>query len=306
VTAKRAAGAFALTLPLALGGCDGNARTFDAARAFRDLEAQVAAGPRIPGSEGHRRVREYLERELARCADRVQVHRFAAVSPWDSTTVTLENVVAVFGEKSSQRLLLGAHWDTRPESDRDPDPARRSDPVPGANDGASGTAVLLEVARALAADPPRIGVDLVFFDGEDSGVNDQPETFALGSQRFVADHPAYRPSLVVILDMVGRRGSRFLREANSDLAARPAVTTIWGIAGDLGVEAFVDSAGPSMWDDHIAFLQAGIPAVDVIDPTDPAWHTSADLPRNCSAEALGDAGRVVLELIGRMERAHRP
>ncbi|MGQ0723011.1 MAG: M28 family peptidase [Candidatus Eiseniibacteriota bacterium] len=303
---ERTAGAFALILALAFAGCEGPGRRFDSARAFRDLEMQVEAGPRIPGSEGHRRVREYLETELARCADHVHVHRFTAVSPWDSTTVTLENVVAVFGETSSERLLLGAHWDTRPAADHDPDPARRGEPVPGANDAASGTAVLLEVARALAADPPRIGVDLVFFDGEDSGVDDRPETFALGSQRFVADHPAYRPSLVVILDMVGRRGSRFLRETNSDLAARPAVTTIWRIARDLGIDAFVDSAGPAMWDDHIAFLQAGIPAVDVIDPTDPAWHTTGDLPGNCSAEALDDTGRVVLELIGRMERAHRP
>jgi Zn-dependent M28 family amino/carboxypeptidase len=236
----------------------------------------------------------------------VHVHRFTAVSPWDSSEVTLENVVAVFGAESPVRLLLGAHWDTRPAADRDPDPARRDLPVLGANDGASGTAVLLEVARALAAEPPRIGVDLVFFDGEDSGVNDQPETFALGSQRFVADHPAYRPSLVVVVDMVGRRGSRFLREANSDLLARPAVSTLWRIAADLGGEAFVDSAGPAMWDDHIAFLQAGIPAVDVIDPGDPAWHTTSDLPENCSEEVLAEVGRVLLELVRSMERAHRP
>jgi len=295
-----------LATALALTACGRSERTFDAERAWAHLEAQVAAGPRIPGSEGHRRTLEYLLAHLEGKADRVSVHAFETVSPLDSSAVTYRNVVAVFAPDRPVRLLFGAHWDTRPIADQEEDPALRELPVPGANDGASGVAVLLEVAEALAADPPRIGVDLVLFDGEDSGIAEQAETFALGSQRFVRDHPTYRPSLVVILDMVGRRDTRIAREANSLLAAPGAVESIWSLAAEMGIASIVDSVGGAIWDDHAAFLQAGIPAVDLIDPADPDWHTTRDLPENCSPRSLEDLGRLVLGIIRQAETAHRP
>ncbi len=282
-------------------GCD--ARPFDGERAFRHLEAQVAFGPRVPGSDGHRECLEFLRTHLAERADRVAVHSFEALSPLDSSSVTFHNIVAVFRPEERRRILFGAHWDTRRVADRDPDPERRAKPVPGANDGASGVAVLLEIATALAAKPPSIGVDLVLFDGEDDGAHDRPETFALGSQAFVRDHPDYRPGYAVILDMVGRRGTRIAREANGEAAAPQLVHAVWSVAKEEKLTAFVDSAGAAVMDDHIAFLAAGIPAIDLIDLADPAWHTASDLPANCAPESLAQVGRLVLALIRRAEAA---
>jgi Zn-dependent M28 family amino/carboxypeptidase len=267
---------------------------------------QVEIGPRIPGSEGHRETLEYLQAHLKDRADQVSLHRFRVLSPLDSTELDLANVIAVFNPDSPVRLCFGAHWDTRPIADQEEDEALRTLPVPGANDGASGVAVLLELAEQLRTVPPTIGVDLLFFDGEDSGRVHEAETFALGSQRFVADFPLYRPQLVVILDMVGRRGTRIAREGNSALAAPAAVENLWALGRELGVTVLADSTGEAMFDDHIPFLQAGIPAVDLIDPSDPSWHTTRDLPDGCAPESLEGVGRLVLGLIRQTEQAQRP
>lgn len=291
----------ALFAVLALAACGGRERRFDGAAAFDRIVAQVELGPRAPGTDGHARCLEYLKAELAPLADRVTVHTFEGTCAVDSSAVRLHNVVAVFNPESRRRVLFGAHWDTRPVADRDADLAARGRPGPGANDGASGTAVLLEVARALRAAPPRVGVDLVFFDGEDCGRDGEPDTWALGSQRFVADYPTYRPGYVVILDMVGRRGTRIPREVNGMTAVPGLVEAIWDVAREQRLTVLVDSLGAPWMDDHIPFLRAGIPAVDLIDAADPAWHTHGDRPGNCAPEALEEVGRLVLALIARAE-----
>lgn len=304
----RIVGRVVLTLALvAAGACAPEpARTFDAERAWGHLVAQVEAGPRIPGTEGHRAVLARLRAHLEPRADRVLLHEFTETSPLDSTEMRLTNVIAVFGAERTSRLMFGAHWDTRPVADQEETDSLRALPVPGANDGASGVAVLLEVAEALARREPEVGVDLVFFDGEDSGQDDVPRSFALGSQRFVRDHPTYRPRVAVILDMVGRRDARIPREGNSAMYAGWAVESVWGAARDLGLTVLVDSVGPPTFDDHIPFLEAGIPAVDILDLRDPAWHTTRDLPENCAPETLDQIGRLVLELIARAEAGQRP
>jgi hypothetical protein len=284
-----------------LSGCA--PRPFDEARAFRHLEAQVAFGSRVPGSDAHRECLTYLRDHLQKSANHVSLHSFDAISPLDSSRVTFHNVIAVFRPEERRRILFGAHWDSRRFADRDSTEANHAKPVPGANDGASGVAVLLEIASALAARPPAVGVDLVLFDGEDDGLSDRPETFALGSQAFVRDHPEYRPGYVVILDMVGRRGSAIPREANSLNAAPQLVEAVWRAAREAKLDVFVDSTGPAVMDDHIPFLAAGIAAVDLIDLGDPAWHTVSDVPANCAPRTLGQVGRLVLELIHRAEEA---
>jgi Zn-dependent M28 family amino/carboxypeptidase len=291
-----------LVVPLALllAGCAD--REFDDDRSFRHLVAQVELGPRVPGSPGHARALEYYRAHLEPLADRVFVHEFDAVSPLDSSAVTLRNVVAVFRPDSPTRILFGAHWDTRPVADEDPEPARRRDPVPGANDGASGVAVLLEVATSLAARPPGIGVDLVLFDGEDLGRPAEPETYALGSQEFVRAHPEYRPAFLVNLDMVGRRGLRIPKEPHSVLGAGWLVERVWAAGREMRSTVLVDSLGPPVFDDHVPFLRAGIPAVDLIDLRDPNWHTTADLPEACAPESLGEVGRLVLAILRDAER----
>ena len=236
----------------------------------------------------------------------MSIHAFETVLPLDSTRVTLQTVVAVFNPGSTSRILFGAHWDTRPVADSEEDESLRVLPVPGANDGASGVAVLLEVATALATVPPEVGVDLVLFDGEDAGIHEQPETFALGSARFVEDHPTYRPALVVILDMVGKRGLKIPKEQYSVAGAAPVVERVWQLGRDLGLTVLADTLGPPVYDDHIAFLRAGIPAIDLIDLDDPHWHTTRDLPENCAPESLDEVGRLVLEIVRMAEESLSP
>jgi Zn-dependent M28 family amino/carboxypeptidase len=282
-------------------GCSERERQFDATRAFAHLAEQVAQGPRVPGTDAHRRTFALLHDHLRERADRVTVHRFVTSSPLDSTEVELSSLVAVFAEDEPVRLLFGAHWDSRPICDRETDEELRRLGVPGANDGASGTAVLLEVATALAADPPRVGVDLAFFDGEDMGREGEALTYALGSRRFVRDFPDYRPVLVVILDMVGRRGLRIPKESNSVLGAARAVERIWSLGEEIGCSVLVDSLGPPIVDDHVPFLEVGIPAVDLIDLADPAWHTRRDVVENCAPQSLGEVGELVLAIIREAE-----
>ena len=294
----------ALLLAIVTAGC--SERAFDEARAYRHLVDQVELGPRVPGSDGHAAALEYFRAHLEARADRVHVHGFEMTSPLDSTSIPVRNVVAVFEPERPQRVLFSAHWDTRPIADEDPDPARRLSPVPGANDGASGTAVLLEIATALAARPPGVGVDLVLFDGEDQGRADEPETFALGSARFVADHPGYRPAFAVNLDMVGRQGLQIPREPHSVLGAAWLVERIWAIGEEIGTTVLADSLGPPVFDDHVPFLRAGVPAVNLIDFRDPNWHTVADTPDACAPESLGEVGRLVLAIVRHAEKTLKP
>jgi Zn-dependent M28 family amino/carboxypeptidase len=288
-----------------LAGC-GAERPFDEERAFADLVAQVEAGPRVPGTPAHAKVQGTIRAHLDATAERVTVHPFRAVSPLDSSSVELVNLVGVFNAASTTRILFGAHWDSRLMADEETDPAKRTLPVPGANDGASGVAVLLEIARALAERPPEVGVDLAFFDGEDQGVHGTPESWALGSQRFVQDFPTYRPTFVVVIDMIGRRGTRIPREGNSARYAATLLARVWAIGEEMGVTVLADSLGTPVYDDHVPFLQAGIPAIDLIDPEDPRWHTTADLPEHCAPESLRDVGRLLLGIVRDAERGLSP
>lgn len=296
----------ALALALAAAcGCSPR-RPFDSDRAFQLLEAQVRLGSRAPNTPAHAAGLEFIRSHLAATADRVNDHTANYVSPLDSTAWRGTNLIAVFNPESTQRILFGAHWDSRAKADEDPLPELRQTPVPGANDGASGVAVLLEVASALKAKPPRVGVDLVFFDAEDQGVSGDPRSYALGSARFVQDFPTYRPAYFVLLDMVGRSGSRIRREANSQQANRSLVEHVFRVAHENGIPLAVDSLGSAVFDDHIAFLEAGIPAVDLIDLDDPHWHTTQDQPEHCSAETLGHMGAWVLALIAEAEKGLSP
>jgi len=289
-----------------LWGCSPAPRNFDESRAFEHLVSQVNLGPRIPGSEGHRKTYELIHSHLEFNADRITEHSFTDVSPIDSSMIEIRSLIGVFNEESSRRVLFGAHWDTRPIADEETDEEKRKLPVPGANDGGSGVAVLMEIASQLRERPPAIGVDLAFFDGEDQGIHGSPRSFALGSQRFVKDYPQYRPAFVVILDMVGREGTSIPREGNSMIASAPFVDRIWEIGRLSGCSVLADSTGPPVFDDHIAFLEAGIPAVDLIDVSDPAWHTTGDLPERCSPQSLGEVGRLVLEIIRNAEQDLSP
>lgn len=279
---------------------------FDGGAAFSLVEKQVAFGPRVPNTEPHRRMLAFLQEHLAPRADSLSVHEFQHVVA-QGDTLRLANVQASFAPAAKSRVLLAAHWDTRPVAEKDPDPARRSLPIPGANDGGSGVAVLLVLADVLSRVPlpAGYGVDLVFLDGEDYG--HEPETLAslsedmyLGAKEFARTHASYRPLFGILLDMVGDSDPLFLQEGYSLDHAPEVVRRVWATARELGYgDVFQERPMGYITDDHLFLNQAGIRTIDLIDFNYPAWHTHADVPASMSARTLDIVGEVLLELLYR-------
>jgi len=282
---------------------------FDGERALRHVYTQVEFGPRVFGTEGYQQALDWMVRQLEQTADAVSPQPFAWADAHDSTKVWGgTNIVASFNlnPEGGRRVMLSAHWDTRPVADQDPDSTNWSQPVPGANDGGSGVAVLMEMARLLAEQPPDVGVDLVLFDLEDIGDDIGPDAdsstvanpFAIGSQRFVEENPAYRPQFGILLDMVCDADLRIPRESYSNINAKPVVDRVWEAAERVGATVFLDEEGGPVVDDHMAFLQQGIPVIDLIHyPFPSTWHTMADVPSACSAESLQQVGDVLVEAV---------
>lgn len=299
--------AASVMLPLAVGtvSCSkGNSHLnevpeFDGERAFADLVTQVEFGPRIPGSDGHAACADWLASQMRALADSTWEQTFVGNLPGITDSVAMVNIVGRFGADRAGRILIGAHWDTRPYADRDPDTARHNEPVPGANDGGSGVAVLLEIARLISRDSgtlPPIGVDVVFFDGEDAGRYSHDTEWSQGARYFAA-HMNTRYEYVIIVDMVGDSDLNLYREGYSYQYARSLQDRIWRIAQLLGETAFRPEVEGQIIDDHLPFLTRGIPAVDIIDLRYPHWHTVSDTPDKCSAASLRTVGRVVLQAI---------
>ena len=276
---------------------------FDAAQAMRWVRYQVAAGPRVPGMPGHDTVQAWLVRELRSRADSVEVQAFTHVTA-GGKTLHLANILARFRPSDPNRILYVTHWDTRPVAENDPDPAKRSTPIPGANDGASGTAMLLGVADALKQMPPTLGVDLLFVDGEDYGSFDPDDSLkdVLIGSRYFADHlpPGYQPLFGVLWDMIGGRDQRIYEEGNSLAGAPEVVERVWRTAEDLGLgRMFSPLNGGYITDDHVPLLQKGIRAIDVIGFENyRQWHhTMQDTVDKVSEQTLGDIGRLALALL---------
>lgn len=251
--------------------------SFDGSRAYEDVKAQVALGSRSPGTQGHIQVEELIRSELE-SAGWIVVFQ-------DSNRLghPIRNIIAKRNDDAPQ-IILGAHYDTRFVADQDPDENKRGQPVPGANDGASGVAVLLELARTLPEDTTPAW--LVFFDTEDNGKIDGWD-WILGSRAF-AEGLQTRPRAVVVVDMIGDADLNIYLEKNSDKIIR---AQIWSTAAKLGyADKFINHEKYSMEDDHTPFLEAGIPAVDLIDFDYPYWHTTQDTVNKVSAESLGVVG----------------
>lgn len=298
------AGGLALLGLLACGGGDatraGGPRTrFDGRRAHAYVRRQLDFGPRVPGTDGHRRAGDWLVATLRERADTVLVQEWVHVTA-RGDSLPMRNILARFRPGSGERVLYVAHWDTRPVAEKDPDPARRSLPIPGANDGGSGVAVLLGVADALAAAAPAVGVDLLLVDGEDYGDFDRDEDVFIGS-RWFADHlpaPGYRPLFGVVWDMVGDRDLRIYQERNSLQAAPEVVARVWDVARELGYsDVFVPQAKYAITDDHLPLIRRGLRVIDVIDFDFPFHHQHADDLSAVSAEALQVVGDVALRLV---------
>jgi glutaminyl-peptide cyclotransferase len=232
-------------------------------------------------------------------ADTVTLQEFTHEHSRSKTNLQLTNIFARFNTNAGTRVLLLAHWDTRPTADNDGDDAKRKQPILGANDGASGTAVLLEIARLLKQNRPPIGVDILLVDGEDYGPDSQ--NMYLGANYFAAHlPPAYKPLYGILLDMIGDLNPSYPIEGNSQDSAPEVVDRVWRTAEQIGLGPFFPRRdGGYISDDHIPLNSAGIRTIDIIDFDYPHWHRSTDVLENTSPRGLDAVGKVLMELIFR-------
>lgn len=285
---------------------------FNADTAYQFVERQVAFGPRNPNSEGHQQTLHYLSSKLEMFAGSAMVFQqnFTHVG-YRGDTLQLTNIVASFNPKASDRIMLCAHWDTRPRAEEAQNPAQKDDPILGADDGASGVGVILELARVMKAKPPPVGVDIILFDGEDYGKRDSLQHYFLGSRYWSENPPVpnYKPRFAILLDMVGGQNARFPKERYSLNYAEPLVNEIWAIADTLGYNRlFLSQTGRAIQDDHVIInREARIPAVDIINHSMDAesskngfpeyWHTPRDNMDIIDKNTLDAVGEVLTELI---------
>jgi glutaminyl-peptide cyclotransferase len=271
---------------------------YSAESAFELLRRQVAFGPRVPGMPGHAAQLEWMTSFLRERADSVTLQRFTHTAS-DGNVLALSNVFAQFRPEHATRVLLIAHWDTRPTADMDTD--RPDEPIPGANDGASGVAVLLELANVFARHAPPIGVDILLVDGEDYGPGEAD--MYLGAKHFATRlPPGYRPLYGILVDMVGDLTPLFPIEGNSQQFAPEVVNRVWYVAEQIGLgHMFPRRVGSYITDDHIPLNQAGIRTINIIDfdygPNNAYWHTHEDRIENTGPVGLGAVGRVIATLI---------
>lgn len=286
---------------------------FNADSAYWFVIRQLAFGPRVPGSEADEKCARWLESTLKRFTPQVMVQPFKT-RIYDNRIFDGQNIIAAFNPENKSRIFLSAHWDSRPYADHDPDPANHQKAIDGANDGASGVGVLLEIARQLSMSKPSIGVDIILFDLEDYGPpqdkqTQATETWGLGSQYWARNlHvPAYSPRYGILLDMVGAPNAVFPIESFSKYYAEHVVKKVWKVAETLGYgDVFVDTEGGYITDDHYFINQiAQIPTIDIIhlDPESvngtfyDHWHTLNDNLSQIDRETLGIVGQVVLTVV---------
>jgi hypothetical protein len=289
-------------LVLGLAACAREAapppREFDGPAAFEYLKTQVGFGPRIPGTPPHERMARWLDSLLRQRADTLVVQAWTHVTA-RGDSLPLRNFVARFNPAATTRLLFLAHWDTRPRSDG-PNSKDPKAPVPGANDAASGVAVLLGVADALKRHPPSVGVDLLFDDGEDYGdFNTQPNDVLIGARHYAAQPPpGPRPKYAVLLDLVADKDLKIYEEGNSLTGAPEIVNHVWAAARKVGhQDVFVDAPKHTLTDDHVELQKVGIKAIDVVDFDYPWWHTPEDTIDKVSGVSLQVVGDVVMALV---------
>ena len=288
-----------------------NVPTFNPDSAYQYTANQVAFGPRVPNTEAHKQGGDYLANELRRFGATV-IEQEAVLYTYDNQALQARNIIGSFSPESKSRILLCAHWDTRPFADHDPDPANHRTAIDGANDGAGACGALLEIARQIGLEQPNLGVDIIFFDAEDWGAPSFEE-HADGGWCLGSEHWARNPHVLnytarygILLDMVSAKGARFYKEQFSMHFAKNIVNKVWEAAliGGYG-SFFVNEIGGAIQDDHIPVNQIRkIPCINIIhhDPTTETgfgwyWHTLNDNMDTISKETLKAVGQTVLHVV---------
>ena len=285
---------------------------FNADSAYAYVANQVAVGTRVPNTAAQKACGDYLASELKRFGAKVYQQE-AILTAYDGTKLEARNIIGSFDPENSKRVLLFAHWDSRPYSDHDPDPSKHRTPLDGADDGGSGVGALLEIARQIGQKAPGIGIDIIFFDAEDYGTPEfvtdyTPDSWCLGTQFWAKNPhvPNYTAEYGILLDMVGGKNATFFKEQQSLRAAAPIVEMVWSAARDLGYgKYFINATGGALIDDHQYVISGrNIPSIDIInyDPESKTgfasyWHTQKDNMENIDRETLKAAGQTVLEVI---------
>lgn len=320
--------AIGISIPLLFTACQGNQRNnatqaseqktvqvpaFNADSAYQYVAAQVAFGPRVPNTPAHVKCADYLSAKLKEFGATVIVQE-AQLKAFDNKLLNAKNIIGQFNPEKNDRILLFAHWDSRPFADHDPDKSKQNIAIDGANDGGSGVGVLLEIARQLQQNPIDLGIDIIFFDAEDYGQPDHmelpyvPDTWCLGSQYWGKNphKPNYTARFGILLDMVGAPNATFYQEQFSLQVAKPVVQKIWAIAEKLGyANYFPYATGGAITDDHVyVYKHLAIPCVDIIqyDPSSDTgfghfWHTHRDTMEGIDRNTLKAVGQTVLAVI---------
>ncbi|MEO1022534.1 MAG: M28 family peptidase [Bacteroidota bacterium] len=281
---------------------------FNADTAYHFIERQLADGPRVPNTYGHARTRVFLEQTLTRFAGEGMVYSQEFTHPGYSDTLELANIIGAFNPTATDRIMLCAHWDTRPRADEDT--TRTTDAIEGADDGGSGVAVLLELARMFSENPPPVGVDIILFDGEDYGTSGDLSRYFLGSRYWSSNPPVpgYQPRFGILLDMVGAKGAQFPKEEYSMSYAPNLVEEVWSIAAEQGFETlFLNEKGAGVLDDHYIVNQiTRMPIINIINHErgedgniqfGSHWHTHADDISIIDPNVMQAVGEVLAELI---------
>ncbi len=280
---------------------------FNADSAYQYVKLQCDMGPRVPGTPAHEKCAQWLAAQLQQWCDTTIVQP-AQVTTFDGKTLNIKNIVGSFNPTATNRILLLAHWDCRPWADNDPDEANHKQPVMGANDAASGVAVMLELARNLSQTRPEVGVDLLMVDAEDWGTDGDEDSWALGTQ-YWASNPhvdGYQANYGILLDMVGARGARFAQEYFSLQYAQGVVSLVWDTAAKAGYgNLFVNQHGGAITDDHVMVNRiASIPCIDIIDMRPESetgffdgWHTTHDTLDQIDPATLRAVGQTLANLI---------
>jgi len=274
----------------------------DANRAYGYLVKVCRIGTRVSGSQGMADQQKLLVDHFEKFGAQVRFQSFDAAHPLDGSAVRMNNMIVSWHPKAKERVLIACHYDTRPFPDND-----RNDPQGvflGANDGASGVALFMELAHHMAKLRPTYGVDLVLFDGEEL-IFGRTGKYFLGSEYFAKQYRDARPDHVyhygVVVDMIGDKNLRIPQEKNSVKYAPALVASVWNAAKEIGVKEFVPKVESEVQDDHLPLNDvAKIPSIDIIDFTYPHWHTTRDVPSNCSGESLVKVGRVLLHWLERV------
>lgn len=280
---------------------------FDSENTYKFIEEQIAFGPRNPNSIAHKKAKDYFKNYFLKYTDNVELQKFQYVG-YDKEVLDLTNIIVKFNPQSKKRIMFSAHWDSRPWADKEKEENKRNKPILGANDGASGVAVLMELAKILKEKPVDYGIDIILFDGEDYGKDDDLTNFCIGSKYFAnTKESGYKPMFGILLDLVGDKKAQFAKEEISRQYAPEIVELVWSIAKSINADKFSTSFSTSIYDDHLSLNQVGIKTINIIDAglvggnnkdeSRNYWHTHNDDIRNISKETLQQVGDVLVKLI---------